>query len=390
MKILFVPPTPPMDRSYGAAVRSNNMWRSLQSLGEVDTLVLIAGDEPKSLPADKEHELARIQFLKPMLPWSTPRSRAIQALVSNALQGRHYDLAVIRFLYTAMFAAPSISADIVVDCDDLFKTLPTIGQSLKTRILGNVKLRGRDLVTRYLLSRYDHVWYVNPKDMQRCPVRSGSLLPNVVDIPPPSAANPTSPPTILMVGTFGYGPNREGANYFIDEALPAIQAAIPDVRLRLVGYCPEQYVGPWQNRKGIEAAGFVDDLAKEYEVASVVIAPIFSGGGTEIKVLEGLAYGKGLVVSEFALAGFQPRIAAGTHVEVATRPQDWAERCLSLIRDPARAAALGKAGREMVREEYSFERMKRDIRATIQPRWGSATSDHAQAAPGSNLAPALD
>src|SRR5262249_45270632 len=108
---------------------------------------------------------------------------------------------------------------------------------------------------------------------------------------------------------------------------------------------------------------------------------IFSGGGTQIKVLEGLAYGKGLVVSEFALAGFQPRM--GTHVEVATRPQDWAERCLSLIRDPARAAALAKAGREMVREEYSFERMKRDIRATIQPRWGSATSDHVQAAPAS-------
>jgi len=383
MKILFVPPTPPMDRSYGAAVRSNNIWRSLQSLGEVHTLVLIAGDETKSLPADKGHEFARIQFLKPMLPWSTPRSRAIQALVSNALQGRHYDLAVIRFVHTAMFAAPSISADILVDADDLSKTLPTIGQSLKTRVLGNVKLRGRDLATRYLLPRYDHVWYVNPKDMQRFPVRSGSLLPNVVDIPPPSAANPTSPPTILMVGTFGYGPNREGANYFINEALPTIQAAIPDVRLRLVGHCPEQYVGPWQNRKGIEAAGFVDDLAKEYEGASVVIAPIFSGGGTQIKVLEGLAYGKGLVVSEFALAGFQPRIAAGTHVEVATRPKDWAERCLSLIRDPSRAAALGKAGREIVREEYSFERMKRDIRATIQPRWGSATSDHAQAAPAS-------
>jgi len=383
MKILFVPPTPPMDRSYGAAVRSNNIWRSLQSLGEVDTLVLIAGDETKSLPADKGHEFARIQFLKPMLPWSTPRSRAIQALVSNALQGRHYDLAVIRFVHTAMFAAPSISADILVDADDLSKTLPTIGQSLKTRVLGNVKLRGRDLATRYLLPRYDHVWYVNPKDMQRFPVRSGSLLPNVVDIPPPSAANPTSPPTILMVGTFGYGPNREGANYFINEALPTIQAAIPDVRLRLVGYCPEQYVDTWQNRKGIEAAGFVDDLAKEYEGASVVIAPIFSGGGTQIKVLEGLAYGKGLVVSEFALAGFQPRIAAGTHVEVATRPKDWAERCLSLIRDPSRAAALGKAGREIVREEYSFERMKRDIRATIQPRWGSATSDHAQAAPAS-------
>jgi len=365
-----------MDRSYGAAVRSNNIWRSLQSLGEVDTLVLIAGDETKSLPADKGHEFARIQFLKPMLPWSTPRSRAIQALVSNALQGRHYDLAVIRFVHTAMFAAPSISADILVDADDLSKTLPTIGQSLKTRVLGNVKLRGRDLATRYLLPRYDHVWYVNPKDMQRFPVRSGSLLPNVVDIPPPSAANPTSPPTILMVGTFGYGPNREGANYFIDEALPTIQAAIPDVRLRLVGHCPEQYVGPWQNRKGIEAAGFVDDLAKEYEGASVVIAPIFSGGGTQIKVLEGLAYGKGLVVSEFALAGFQPRMAAGTHLEVAMRPQDWAERCLSLIRNRPRAAALGKAGREMVREEYSFERMKRDIRSTIQPRW-------AQAAPAS-------
>src|SRR5262249_57978980 len=37
-------------------------------------------------------------------------------------------------------------------------------------------------------------------------------------------------------------------------------------------------------------------------------------------VLEGLAYGKGLVGSEYALAGFHPTIAAGTHVEGRFNP----------------------------------------------------------------------
>ena len=110
MKILFVCPTPPLDRSYGSAVRTNNMWRSLKSVGDVDTLVLIGANETKVMPRDEANEIARIQFLKPTMPWPTAKSRAIEALVAQALAGRHYDVAVIRYVRIAMFAEPSISA----------------------------------------------------------------------------------------------------------------------------------------------------------------------------------------------------------------------------------------------------------------------------------------
>jgi glycosyltransferase involved in cell wall biosynthesis len=63
-------------------------------------------------------------------------------------------------------------------------------------------------------------------------------------------------------------------------------------------------------------------------------------------------------------------MVAGTHAESAADAQQWIDHCVRLLRDPQHADALGRAGRQMVSEDYSFERMRRDIQATIAPRWG--------------------
>ena len=47
----------------------------------------------------------------------------------------------------------------------------------------------------------------------------------------------------------------------------------------------------------VEVSGFVQDLPPVYERAAFTVAPIYWGGGTKIKVLESLAYGRTCVAS---------------------------------------------------------------------------------------------
>lgn len=168
-----------------------------------------------------------------------------------------------------------------------------------------------------------------------------------------------------MVGKFGYAPNAEGADFFIDHVLSALRSKVPGSRLRLVGQCPPELARRWRSVDGVDVMGFVDDLAPEYASASLVVAPVFSGGGTQIKVLEALGHACGTVVSGFAATGFTPTLRDGEHLLVARNADEWLAQCVKLIRSPAEAERLGWAGRQAVLREYSFEGMAREVRSTV-------------------------
>ena len=56
-------------------------------------------------------------------------------------------------------------------------------------------------------------------------------------------------------------------------------------------------------RPGVVIEGFVPDLADVYATAELVVAPIFSGSGTKVKVLEALSHGLPVVTTPEGIAG---------------------------------------------------------------------------------------
>ena len=366
MRILLICPDSPLDRSYGAGLRTNNIWRALGRVGEVSALVMESSNLTALDTTARDGEIGRVCYNKPIVPWTTPATRKIRRLVAQVAGRERFDLIVVRYLRLAMLVQDSVSAPMVVDGDDLDKVASTIGKSFARRQFDAVKTAARRAFTRHALKSLAHVWYVNPLDMIKFPTRAGSVLPNVADAPStvPPRAN-TKPARVLMVGKFGYEPNAEAADFFMREVLPGLRVAAPGTLFRLVGQCPAETAARWRAVGGVEVAGFVDDLAAEYAGAAVVVAPVFSGGGTQIKVLEALSHECGAVVSGFAATGFAPNLRAGEHMLVARHAHEWLTQCLLLIDSPAEAERLGRAGREIVLQKYSFDGMAREVRTTL-------------------------
>lgn len=140
------------------------------------------------------------------------------------------------------------------------------------------------------------------------------------------------PPVVLMVGNYHYAASREGARWVLDRIVSEVLERHPRAVFRFVG--PGL---PWTDpRSNVEIPGFVEDLPAEYRRAAVVIAPITTGGGIKIKVVEALAMGRFLVATPKAMEG----IGAGyAHVAVAPLDRFAEEISEALARRPGRSAA---------------------------------------------------
>lgn len=115
-------------------------------------------------------------------------------------------------------------------------------------------------------------------------------IPNVYDIHIISQRNPDKN-TLLFVGNMDFQPNIEAIYWFTKEVLPILSKSI---KLRVVGRSPQSM--ETRNRllqlaihNNLEFILDVADCNPYYETALVALAPIFSGGGTKVKILEAFA-----------------------------------------------------------------------------------------------------
>lgn len=152
-----------------------------------------------------------------------------------------------------------------------------------------------------LLAGADVATSVSPADASRFRAlhrRDTVPLPNGVDVAWLRSASPASvdvvrarhgltPETVLFMGAYGYRPNKEAIDLLVREVFPAVVANRPQARLLLLGG-PVPYERPWLVAPGLVPS---EDLPAFIQTAAVSVAPIFSGSGTRLKIIESLAAG---------------------------------------------------------------------------------------------------
>ena len=110
-----------------------------------------------------------------------------------------------------------------------------------------------------------------------------------------------------------------------------------------------------------EAEAFLSDI-------DVLLSPVLSGGGMRIKILEGLAMEKAMVSTHIGAEGIP--VQSGVHIMLADQPEAFAQAILTLLQEPERGPAMGKAGREMVIAHYESDKVVQtllDFYATLRP-----------------------
>ena len=170
-------------------------------------------------------------------------------------------------------------------------------------------------------------------------------------------------PVVLLSGNLGYRPTVRGALWFAREVWPRVRAAVPGARWVLAGARPATEVRRLGRIVGVEVHADVPDLATFLAHSRVAVAPMSSGSGVPMKVLEAMAAGLPAVVHPWAAEGLVGD--ADEAVAVASKAEDWVAVLEALLRDPGAARDLGLRGRDLWRRYYHPDRVAEQIRDVV-------------------------
>lgn len=181
-------------------------------------------------------------------------------------------------------------------------------------------------------------------------------VPNAIDVTTPMA--PDTGGNLVYVGQMGYWPNEQAALALIDMAKRFARRGVPHT-LHLVGRPTDAIRAAAAGAPNIRVMGPVPDTTPYLALASVVPVALRVGGGTRIKILEAMAAGRPVVSTPVGIEGIEA--TSGTNCIVADDPADFEAAVEDLLRDPDKAARIGLAGFELVRDRYSQEAVARLI-----------------------------
>ena len=171
---------------------------------------------------------------------------------------------------------------------------------------------------------------------------------------PPAQARPVA--DLVFLGSMDWTPNIDGVVHFCREVLPLILEKRPETTLAVVGRTPSSAILELgRDHPNVTVTGTVDDVRPYLWGAKVSIVPLRIGGGTRLKIYESMAAGLACVSTTIGAEGLE--IHPPADIRIADEPETFAAQCLELLDDAAARERVARAGREMVRSSFSWDRV---------------------------------
>lgn len=389
MRVLLVVPVPPAAEGGGAIpVLLHAELLGLQRRHEL-TLVTAVGDEPGEAEAvarlGGEVEVHAADRRRPppgmarrrrqlrmaaawargRWPWRTVwfADPGIQAILDRLGGERSFDVVAVEDSAMSVFRYPA-GVPTVFTHHEVLRPRPLDWHPGRPGnwpgwAFGELDWRRWARFQRQAWQRFDLVQVFSRRDAEQVAELAPQVAPRVrVDpfglvLPPPADPAREQAGTILFVGAFHHPPNRDAAIWLAREILPAVQARHPGARLRIVGSGPTPEVralaGP-----DVELVADAPSVLPHLEEAAVVMAPVRTGGGMRMKVLQAMAAGKAVVTTPRGTEGYtgfgeEPPLAVGeSEAEIAAATAE-------LLADAERRRRLGERARQFAERHHSPE-----------------------------------
>jgi len=156
---------------------------------------------------------------------------------------------------------------------------------------------------------------------------------------------------LVFTGAMDYWPNIDAVTWFVGDILPQLRQAWPQLCFYIVGRSPPPAVlaltGP-----AVVVTGTVPDVRPYLQHAALVVAPLRVARGIQNKILEAMAMARPVVAATSCVEAIDAR--SGEELVAASGVSDFVREINALLQDPARAAAVGQAGRHRVVSNYSW------------------------------------
>jgi hypothetical protein len=170
---------------------------------------------------------------------------------------------------------------------------------------------------------------------------------------------------VAFIGHFDHAPNIDAARFLVEQIMPRVWRAEPDMPCMLIGGDSSSALGGLE-RPQVEVLGHVPQPGPIFDRVRVMAAPLRFGAGVKVNVLDSFAAAVPCIMSPIAAEGIPlPDILKA---QVANDADAFAVQILRLHAEPEAAWAAAKAGVELIREHYSDAVVVALLKAVVEGR----------------------
>lgn len=189
--------------------------------------------------------------------------------------------------------------------------------------------------------------------LNQLPSLNVDIVPNGVDIGyfAEKVTGKSQTPTILYLGNFTWLQNREAVEVLLKKIWPKIRQRVPGILLWIVGKNAKDFFAKLTSGRILVEE--VDDVRSAYQKASILVAPIYGGGGTRYKNFEAFASGLPVVTTSIGIRGTEAR--DGREVIIRDDPDEIASAAVELLNNKELYKKIAENAQKMVSEKYDWD-----------------------------------
>jgi glycosyltransferase involved in cell wall biosynthesis len=375
---LFVAPEAPYPAIGGGSLRAASLVEFLAHNHRVHLVLFREPGAPDPAVAIPEGRVARVDVID--LPFHSKTSSArIARNLSRVLRGvpplvdrfagfgdrlreliaaKHYDFAILDHFWCAPYVEQvrPHARRVLVDLTDVdsawHESMAERARFFEAAAHRRFATAARRLEQR-LLRQFDGILVTSEHDAEQIrPMVPGSTItiyPNALpEVPAPTREERSG---IAFSGNLEYAPNIEAIRFFRDRIWPQIRPR-PGLKWRIIGKNAHAIHDLVAGDPQVEITGFVEDAIATLASAQIAVAPVLSGSGTRVKILEAWAAATPVVSTTVGAQGLI--IKNGEDLVVADDPREFAVIISQLLDCPAERHRIGWHGRAVYERCYTW------------------------------------
>lgn len=158
--------------------------------------------------------------------------------------------------------------------------------------------------------------------------------------------------TLVFNGSLTYTANLEAIRWFVAEVWPLIQQKRPRTRLAITGNTDGLDLSWLAGDPSITLTGYLEDVRPVVAQSWLAVAPLRSGGGTRLKILEAMALGTPVTATSKGAEGLD--VTPDKNILIADNPDDFALQCLRILDSTSLRSTLAGEARHLVEQNYDW------------------------------------